>query len=135
VGVLTETTMRLREEMVAWRHMRMALRGDLVRQTDERRIRVSALCAGFAGDRAGAHRAWFGPALFEGHAAERRQQRGLAEAAKAKAPTEEQALATPTAESRRREPANEPVPAPAARPPVAPLPRAKRGFLKRLKKH
>ena len=71
MGVLTEATMRLREEIVALRRMRMALRGDLVRQTDERRTRVSALCAGFARDRAGAHRAWFGPTLSERQTAER----------------------------------------------------------------
>ena len=133
VGVLTETTMRLREEMVAWRQMRMALRGDLVRQTGERRNRVSALCAAFARDRAGAHRAWFGPTLSEGHAAEKRQQRGLVEAAKAKSPAEEQAPATPKAETRRREPAHEAVAAPAARPPEL-SPRAKRRLFKGLKK-
>ena len=66
VGVLTDTTMRLREEIVASRHMRVALRDDLVRQTDERRSRVSALCAGFARDRAGAQRAWFGRAPATG---------------------------------------------------------------------
>ena len=62
MGVLTETTMRLREEIVAARHRRVALRGDLVRQTDERRNRVSDLCAGFAVDRVGAQRAWVGRA-------------------------------------------------------------------------
>ena len=62
MGVLTDATVRLREEMVAWRHMRVALRDDLVRQTDERRSSVSALCAGFARDRAGAQRAWVGRA-------------------------------------------------------------------------
>jgi hypothetical protein len=62
MGVLTETTMRLREEIVASRHARAALRGNLVRQADERRTQVSALCAGFASDRAGAQRAWAGRA-------------------------------------------------------------------------
>jgi hypothetical protein len=71
VGVLTETTMRLREQVVAWRQVRAALRGDLVRQTGERRARVSVLCAGFARDRADARRAWFGPALSGRLAAER----------------------------------------------------------------
>lgn len=75
MGVLTEATMRLREEMMAWRHMRVALRCDLVRQTDERRTRVSALCAGFASDRLGARRAWFGATPFEGQTAERQQRR------------------------------------------------------------
>ena len=60
MGVLTETTMRLRDEIVA-RAEPGALRGDLARQTNERRMRVSALCAGFARDRAGAGGAWFGP--------------------------------------------------------------------------
>ena len=134
MGVLTETTMRLREEMVALRHLRVALRSDLVRQTDERRTQVSALCAGFASDRAGAHRAWFGPTPFEGHAAEKHQQRRPVEAAKAKAQVEEQLPATPKAEPRRHEPAK-PVPAPAAQPPIAPLPRAERRPFKGSKKH
>jgi hypothetical protein len=60
VGKLTETVTRLRDEIVSSRHARVALLGDLVRQTNERRSRVSALCAGFARDRAGAHGAWFG---------------------------------------------------------------------------
>jgi hypothetical protein len=60
VGTLTETMTRLREEILSSRHARVALLGDLVRQTNERCTRVSALCAGFARDRAGAHRAWFG---------------------------------------------------------------------------
>jgi hypothetical protein len=134
MGVLTEATMRLREEMMAWRHMRVALRGDLVRQTDERRTRVSALCGGFASDRAGAHRAWFGPTLFEGQTAERQQRRRLVEAARAKAQAEEQPPATPKAEPRSHEPAK-PVPAPAAQAPIAPVPRAERLLLKRSKKH
>jgi hypothetical protein len=92
MGVLTEATMRLRKEMMAWRHMRVALRNDLVRQTDERRTRVSALCGGFARDRAGAHRAWFGPTLFESQTAERQQRRGLVEAARAKVQAEESHL-------------------------------------------
>ncbi len=87
MGVLTETMMRLRGEIRALRHERAALQSDLVRQTDERRTRVSTLCAGFARDRAGAHRAWFGPTLSERRAAERRQQR-LAEEARVKAERE-----------------------------------------------
>jgi hypothetical protein len=69
VGVLTETAMRLRDEIIALRHARVALRGDLLRQTGERRTRVSALCGGLARDRAGAHRAWFGPAPAKRQAA------------------------------------------------------------------
>jgi hypothetical protein len=137
MGVLTEATMRLREEMMVWRHMRVALRCDLVRQTDERRTRVSALCAGFASDRAGAHRAWFGPTLFEGQTAERQQRRRLVEPARAKAQAEEQPPAAPKAEPRRHEPAKS-VPAPAAQAPIAsiaPVPRAERLLLKRSKKH
>jgi hypothetical protein len=134
VGVLTETTMRLREEMAAWRHMRVTLRGDLVRQTDERRTQVSALCAGFASDREGAHRAWFGPRLFQGRTAAGQPQREPVEAAKAKAQAEEQPPAAPKEEPRRRAPA-EPVPAAAAQPPRATLPQAQRPPFKGSKKH
>jgi len=179
VGVLTETMMRLRGEIGSWRHVRVALQADLVRQTDERRTRVSALCAGFARDRAGAHRAWFGPTLSERQTAERQQQRRLAEEARAKAQVAErqqqrrlaeearakaqaeearakaqaeearakaqaaearakvqavqQPPATAKAEPKRHKPAK-PVPASAARPPVAPLPQAKRPPFKGSKK-
>jgi hypothetical protein len=97
----------------------MALLGDLVRQTGERRNRVSALCAGFARDRAGAHRAWFGPLLFEGRTA--------------KAPAEVQRPATPKAQARSHQPAHEP--AQAAEPSIAPSPRAKKRSFKGSKKH
>jgi hypothetical protein len=110
MGVLTVTMTGLRDQIVSSRQARVALRGDLVRQTGERRLRVSALCAGFARDRAGAHRAWFGPKLVEGQTAERPQPR-------------------------RHEPAPEPVSAPAAQPSTAPLPRAKGRFFKGFKKH
>jgi len=188
VGVLTETMMRLRGEIGSWRHVRVALQADLVRQTDERRTRVSALCAGFARDRAGAHRAWFGPTLSERQTAERQQQRRLAEEARAKAQVAErqqqrrlaeearakaqaeearakaqaeearakaqaeearakaqaaearakvqavqQPPATAKAEPKRHKPAK-PVPASAARPPVAPLSQAKRPPFKGSKK-
>jgi hypothetical protein len=93
VGVLTETAMRLRDEIVASRHARVALRGDLVRQTDERRTRVSALCAGFARDRADALRAWCGPTLAERQTAERQKRRRLAEEATAKAQEKQRRLA------------------------------------------
>ena len=135
MGVLTVTMMGLRDAIVSSRQVRMALRGDLVRQTDERRMRVSALCAGFARDRAGAHCAWFGPAPFEGRTAERPRQRGVAEAATAKAPTEQQLPVTPKAESRRHEPARKPVAAPAAPPSMAPAPRTKKRFFKGSKRH
>lgn len=135
MGVLTVTMTGLRDAIVSSRQVRMALRGDLVRQSDERRTRVSALCAGFASDRAGAHRAWFGPTLVEGRTAERPHQRRPVEAAKAKAQPEEHPPATPKAEPRRHEPGNRPVAAPAAQPSRAPLPQAKKSFFKRLKKH
>jgi hypothetical protein len=60
VGGLTESMTRLRGEIGAWRHRRVALHDALVKATDRRRTQVSALCADFAGDRAGARRAWLG---------------------------------------------------------------------------
>jgi len=129
VGILTESMTQLRDEIVSARHARMALRGDLVRQTNELRTRVSALCAGFARDRAGAHSAWFGPTLSERQTAERQQQRRLAMEARATQPP-----ATRKAEPQRHEPAVR-VPSPTAQPPVAPLPRAPRASFKRSKKH
>lgn len=129
MGVLTETMTGLRDAIVSSRQVRVALLGDLVRQTGERRTRVSALCAGFARDRAGAHRAWFGPLLFEGHTAG-----GHPPVAKAKAPAEEPPPAAPKAEPRTHKPGHKPVAAPAAQP-SAPLPRAKRRHSKGLKKH
>jgi hypothetical protein len=116
VGVLTVTMTGLRDAIVSSRQARVALLGDLVRQTDERRNRVSTLCAGFARDRAGAHRAWFGPLLFEARTAERHQQ-------------------APKAEPRTHKPAHKPVAARTAEPSMAPLPRAKKRSSKGLKKH
>src|ERR1035437_5003576 len=147
--------MRLRDEIVASRHARVALRGDLVRQTDERRTRVSALCAGFARDRADALRAWCGPTLAERQTAERQKRRRLAEEATAKAQEKQRRLAeeaTAKAQEKQRRLAEEatangqaetrvPAPpksdprrhqaakaftAPHARPPVAPLPPARK---------
>ena len=60
MGVLTQTMTRLHEEIVSANRSRQALRGELIRQTEERRSQVSALCTGFARDLAGAHRAWLG---------------------------------------------------------------------------
>ena len=134
MGVLTVSMTGLRDAIVSSRQARVALRGDLIRQTDELRTRVSTLCAGFARDRAGAHRAWFGPVCFEGQIAERPPQRGMA-AAKVKAPVEEQPRATPQAEPRRHKPAHKPVAAQAAEPSTAPLPQAKKRSSKGLKKH
>jgi hypothetical protein len=133
VGVLTETAMRLRDEIVDLRHARVALRGDLVRQTDERRTRVAALCAGFARDRAGALRAWCGPTRSERQTAERPVRRKLAEEATAKA-QEKQSPAPPKMRPQRRAVAKA-VTAPRARPPVAPLPHTRKPRFKGPKKH
>jgi hypothetical protein len=132
VGVLTEATVRLQKEMAALRQVRVAMRSDLVRQTGELRTRVSALCAGFASDRAGARRAWFHPTLFEGPTADRHPQRRPAEEARAKAPVEKPPLATPKAKPRRHAPAQ---PVSAARARVAPLASGPKPRIKRAKKH
>ena len=134
MGVLTEAMMRLRDEIVSSRHVRVALLGDLVRQTNERCAQVSALCAGFAGDRAGAHRAWFGPVLSERQTSEKAPQRRPAQAAGIKAPAQKQPSATPKVESRGRASAR-PASARAARPRVAHSSRERRPLSKRLKKH
>ena len=135
MSALSEAMTRLRNEIVSLRHARAVLRGDLVRQTGERRRRVSAMRAGFARDRAGAHRAWFGPALSERQTAPRQPQRRPAEGAPAKARVEEQAPpATPSAEPARHA-AAEPVPAASARPPVAGLPQPGKPPFKGSKKH
>lgn len=148
VGVLTDSMVRLRDEIVSSRRARVALRGDLVCQTDERRTRVSTLCDGFARDRAGAHRAWFGTTLAERQAAERPQQRRLVEEARAnvrekqrrlvkeaaaKARAEEPPAAPPKAEPQRHEPVNA-VSAAHTRPPVPPLPHAHKPPFKGSKK-
>ena len=57
---LTEAMKHLREEINTWRHARVTLRNDLLRQTDTRRAEVSALCSEYREDRAGALRAWSG---------------------------------------------------------------------------
>jgi hypothetical protein len=128
VDVLTVSMTGLRDAIVSARQARVALLGDLVRQNGERRTRVSTLCAGFARDRAGAHRAWFGPLLFEGRTPDKHHPA-------AKAPAEQQPPATPKAEPPRHKPAHKPpVAARAAEPSMAPLPRAKKRSSKRLKK-
>jgi hypothetical protein len=119
----------LRDTIVSSRQVRMALLGDLVRQTDERRERVSTLCAGFTRDRAGAHRAWFGPLLFEGRTAEKPQPR-----AEAKNPAQEPPAA-PKAEPRAHKAAHKPVAERAAPPSMAPGPRARKRSFKGPKKH
>lgn len=148
MGVLTETAMRLRDQIVASRHARVALRADLIRQTDERRTRVAALCAGFAGDRAGAGRAWFGPTPGERQAAERQQQREAAESLGAKAREKQGRQAEETAKSQaemrpplppkvepRRHAAAKVVTSPQARPPAASPPRVHKPPVKGSKKH
>ncbi len=77
MGRLTESMMRLRREIGAWRHRRAALHNALVRATDRRRTQVSALCAAFAGDRAGACRAWLGGTPSQSPAVERPQPKGF----------------------------------------------------------
>lgn len=128
MDVLTVSMTGLRDAIVSARQARVTLLGDLVRQTGERRNRVSTLCAGFARDRAGAHRAWFGPLLFEGQTAEKHRPA-------AKAPADEQPPAAPKAEPPRHKPVHKPVAARAAQPFMAPLLRAKKWASKGLKKH
>jgi len=145
VGVLTETMTRLRDEIVSWHQARVVLRGDLVRQTDERRAQVSALRAGFMRDRAGARRAWLGPTLSERRAENgqrklaaeaeskvQEERHKLAEEAKAKAQVQARAGAEerPPESHQRHGPS-----APAARPLAAPLPHAQKPSFKRPKKH
>ena len=150
MGVLTEAMMRLQGEIGGWRHERVVMQHDLARQANERRSRVSALRAAFVRDRAGAHRAWFGPTLSERRAEERQQQQlaketraelqrvhkqqRLAEEAKAKAQQEQQAPAKAKTRPLGNNPPK-PVAAPAARPPVAPLAPAHRLPRKVSKKH
>ena len=131
---LTKAMMRLRDEIVSSRHSRLALRGELVRQTAERRSQVSALCKAFAGDRAGAHRAWSGRTPAEREAAGKEQQRRLSELASARARAARQAPAPAERESQIRGTA-EPVPEPAMRPPAAPMPPAQKKSLKGSRKH
>lgn len=137
MGVLTVTMTRLRDEIVSSRRARVALRGELVRQTDERRNRVSAVCAGFTRDRAGAQRAWSGPTPAERQTAAREHQRRLLEEAAAKAQAEQSRpapLAPPKAEPQRHETAT-PVPAPHVLSPVPPLPQAQKPPFKGSRKH
>jgi hypothetical protein len=134
MGVLTETMMRLRGEIGTWHHERVVLRHDLVRQVNERRVRVSALRATFARDRAGAHRAWFGPTQSERRTEEsearaqreqEQEQRRLAEEARIKALREQQLLA---AAKSHPQPHNPPKP-------VAPMAQIHKTPFKGSKKH
>ena len=134
MGILTQAMTRLRGEIVSSRQSRLALRGALVRRAAERRSQVSALCAAFARDRAGARRAWFGRTPVEREAAEREDLHRLAEQAKTKARPERQPPATAEQEPRKHEPASS-VRAPAERPPVGSLPPAQRTPFKGSRKH
>ena len=132
MGVLTETMMRLRGEIGTWRHERVVLQHDLARQVHERRIRVSALRVSFARDRAGAHRAWFGPTLSERRTEEAeaktqrdQEQRRLAGEAKTKALREQQLLAVAKSQTQGNNPPK-PVAAPSPRTPVAPMAQAQK---------
>jgi hypothetical protein len=57
---LTEAMVHLRGEIDSWRRARVALRSELIQRTDDRRAEVSAMCARYGNDRAGARRAWSG---------------------------------------------------------------------------
>lgn len=105
MGILTETMSRLRDEIVSASRSRQTFRGELVRQTEERRSQVSALCSAFARDRAGAHRAWHGRAP-SAHATAKRES----------ARREEQGWPAELARTKTR--AAQHAPAPAARPPA-----------------
>jgi hypothetical protein len=125
MGILTKAMTQLREEILSSRHSRLSFRGELVRQTVERRSQVSALCTAFARDRAGAHRVWFGRTPAGREVAESERQRSLGELAGARAHAERK--------TETHEPAK-PAPAPTARPPVAPSPSTQRPPLKGSKK-
>jgi hypothetical protein len=62
VGVLTESTAHLRDEIVAGRQARAAFRNELERATQARQLQVSSLLGAFACDLEGVRRAWSGPA-------------------------------------------------------------------------
>ena len=63
MGVLTESTVRLRDEILALRHNRQSLRSDLARSAQALRERIAALRLALANDMAGARRAWRGPGV------------------------------------------------------------------------
>ena len=132
MSILTKAMTRLRDEIVSSRHSRLAFRGELVRQTAERRSQVSALCTALARDRAGAHRAWFGRMPGEREAAGKEKQHRLAELASARAHAERQAPATIEREPQKHGTAE---PAPAMRQPGAPPPPAPKKPFKASRKH
>jgi hypothetical protein len=61
MGVLTESTVRLRDEVLALRHNRLSLRTGLAESVQAIRGRVAALRQDVANDLAGARRVWRGP--------------------------------------------------------------------------
>ena len=130
MGRLSKAMTRMRDEIVISRQSRLAFRGELVRQSEERRSRVAALCATFASDRAGAHGAWFGRKSVERPGAVREQQPTLASPAKALVPPAQQPSVTPEPKARDRV-ASEPVATPAVRPPASRSEIARRRRLKR----
>ena len=134
MGVFTEATRALRDEIVSSRRARAVFGRDLVDLTGERRTRVSALCAGFARDRAGVHRAWFGQALSECRTAEAHRQPTLGETARAENQNEERPLVAPKTQARRDEAAGRAA-ALAARAAVAPAPEARKPQRKGSRKH
>ena len=79
MGELTKSMTLLRNEIVNCRRARREMQNELARQTKERRKQVSAMCAAFARDRAGAHLVWFGPAVSESRAAKIQKQQQPAE--------------------------------------------------------
>lgn len=84
MGVLTESTVHLRDEIVAWRQARAAFRRRLVGETKARQVRVSGLLAAFASDLARVRQAWFGLTPAGPGAVKREEQQRLAEAARAR---------------------------------------------------
>ena len=88
MGTLTESMVRLRDEIVTLREKRALGQAELVRATAERRAGVDAFRAAFSRDRAVAHRSWFGPTAGERRAAELHKERRLAEEVKARAQAE-----------------------------------------------
>ena len=61
MGVLTESTVRLRDEILALRRNRQSLRSDLAGSVQAIRECVTGLRLAQASDLAGARRAWRGP--------------------------------------------------------------------------
>ena len=134
MGVITEAMTRLRHEIGAWHHARAAWRGNLARQTEERRARVLALCSGFERDRSTARRAWFGLTPAGRQAAGIDTQRPMAELAESDARAERQPSA-PVVQKPQPPETAAPVAAPVAPPPAARWSPSHKPKSKRSKKH